>query len=127
MLLHKLRLIQFLVVIIAFQVLNMSIDSPNASRDNYYETPNNFNYIDTYIEYLSEVIFKHENAIPQSGKRHQKQWQQHKLQQVICDNINIPGRYVISYLLLQNIFFTNHDMYAYQFVKEISPPPEFSC
>ena len=125
--LHKSGLINFLVFIIAFQVLNMSIDSANASRDNYYKTPDNFNYIDTYVEYFSEVICKNDNAIPEPGKRHQKQWQQHKLQQVICDNMRGISKVVISFQVLRNTFFYHHNKYAYQFIKEISPPPKFSC
>ena len=124
---HKSRLINFLVLIIAFQVLNMSIDSPNASQDNYYKTPDNFNYIDTYVEYISEVICKHENAIPEPGKEHQKQWQQHKLQYIICDNIRSTNKDVISCQVLRKPFFNHHDKYAYQFSKEITPPPKFFC
>ena len=125
--LHKSRLINLLVLIIAFQVLNMSIDSPTASQDNYYKTPDNFNYIDTYVEYISEVICKHENAIPEPGKRHQKRWQQHKLQYVICDNIPSTNKDIITYLVMQYIFLNHHDIYAYQFSKEITPPPKFFC
>ena len=124
---HKSRLINFSVLIIAFQVLNMSIDSPTASQDNYYKTPDNFNYIDTYVEYISEVICKHENAIPEPGKRHQKRWQQHKLQYVICDNISSTNKDIITYLVMQYIFLNHHDKYAYQFSKEITPPPKFFC
>ena len=126
MLLHKSRLINFLALIISFQVLNMSIDSPNASRDNYYKTPDNFNYIDTCVEYISEVICKQGNATPEQGKRHQKQWH-HKLQQVICDNLRSTNKVVISCQVLRNTFFNLHDRYAYQFIKEITPPPKSSC
>ncbi|MEO5783536.1 MAG: hypothetical protein ABIQ07_09710 [Ginsengibacter sp.] len=125
MLSHKSRLINFLVLIISFQVLNMSIDSPNARRDSYYKAPDNFNYIDTYVEYISEVLCKRENAIPEPGKRHQKQWH-HKLQQVICDNL-YTNKVVISSQVLRNTFFNLHDKYAYQFSKEITPPPKPSC
>ena len=126
MLLHKSRLINFLALIISFQVLNMSIDSPNASRDNYYKTPENFNYIDTYVEYISEVICNHENTVPEQSKRHQKQWH-HKMQQVICDNLRSTNKVVISCQVLRNTFFNLHDRYAYQFIKEITPPPKSSC
>lgn len=122
----KTRLIKFSALIIAFQILNMSIDSPNAIQDNHYKIPGNFNYIDTYVEYISEVICKHENAIPEQGKRHQKQWQQHKLQQVICDNMRSTNKIVISCQSLRNTFFNLHDKYAYQFSKEITPPPKNS-
>ena len=123
MLLHKTRLIKFSALIIAIQVLNMSIDSANAIQDNHYNIPGNFNYIDTYVEYISEVICKHENTIPEQGKRHQKQWH-HKLQQVICDNLRSTNKVVISSQVLRNIFFNLHDNYAYQFSKEITPPPK---
>ena len=126
MLIIKMRLIKLSAFIIALQILNMSIESPNAAHD-IYTAPSNFNYIDSYVEYVVEVIFKHENAFPETGKRHQKQWHQHSLFQVICENIGIMNHHSTFYKLLQKDFFSYHEWYAYQFVKEISPPPKFSC
>ena len=126
MLLIKSRLIKLSVIIIALQILNMSIESPNAVRD-MYTTSTNFNYIDTYIEYFAEVIFKHENAFPDSGKRHPKQWQQHKLFQVMCENTLTLNNQTTFYQQVQNVFSNDHDKYAYQFIKDISPPPKFFC
>ena len=111
-------------IIIAFQIMNVSIDSPNAKQDNI--TTDNFNYIDTYVEYVAEIVMKHENAIPESGKRQQKQLP-HKMYQVICDPVKEPDNCHPFYWREQKIFFNYSDQYAYQFIKEISPPPEFSC
>jgi hypothetical protein len=126
MLLLKTRLIKLSAFIIALQILNMSIESPNAAN-NSYTTPSNFNYIETYIEYIAEVVFKHENAFPESGKNHPKHWQQHKLYQVICENAVGINNYTTFYRLVQNVFFNGHDKYAYLFIKDISPPPKFFC
>ena len=126
MLLFKTSLIKFAAIIIALQVLNMSIGLPNAMQYDSYKPTDNFNYINTYVEYFSKVIFDHQNTIPQ-GKRHQKHWQQHKLQQVICDNFRSSYREVTSSQPLRNIFFNYCNIYFYQFIKEISPPPKFSC
>ena len=111
-------------LIIAFQVLNMSIDSPNAKQDNSIAT-DNFNYIDTYVEYVAEIVMKYENAIPESGKRQQKQMP-HKTYQVICEEVKEPANTLAFYWCQQKIFFNYCDQYAYQFIKEISPPPKFS-
>lgn len=125
--LYKKILIKSTAFIIAFQILNMSIDSPNARGNNYYKGADNFNYIDTYIEYVSEVILNYENAIPESGKTHQKQWQQHKLYQVICDTMRYRNDFALYYPDVKEVFFTYNDTYAYQFIKEISPPPKSIC
>jgi len=126
MLLIKTKLIKLSVFIVALQILNMSIECPNAAHDSY-STPTNYNYIDTYIEYVAEVIFKHEKAFPESGKSHPKHWQQHKLYQVICENTVAINNFTTFYQQVQNGFFNDHDKYAYQFIKDISPPPKFAC
>ena len=101
--------------------MNMSIDSPNVPPDNPVTT-GSFNYIDTYIEYVVEVVMKYDNAIPEPNKRHQKFFH-HKLFQVICEYVRQPGNY-LSVHWKEKVFLNYSDKYAYQFIKEISPPPE---
>ncbi len=74
----------------------MSIDAPGAQMSEYTTKSDNFNYIDTYIEYIAEVILKYDNPVPESGNRQQKEWQQHKPFEIIFQAIEIPhiARYV---------------------------------
>ena len=99
----------------------MSIGVPVAQNDdnNTFAT----NFIDTYVEYIAEVILKYDNAIPEAGKRHQKQLQQHKLCQVICEQLPF-NIYQLKYSVIKEKYFNQPDSYVYQFSKEISPPPE---
>jgi len=113
--------------LLAFQILNMGIDSPNAGLDSYDKITGNVNYIDTYIEYVAEVMLKYENAIPESGKNPQKQWQQHKLYKITCDKSRVTYTPLIFYVAVKKIFISHQDRYAYQFTKEICPPPKLFC
>ena len=61
----------------------MSIDAPSAQSN---ASSHNYNYIDTYVEYIAEIILKYENAIPESKHRHQRELQLHKHIQVICQS-----------------------------------------
>jgi len=116
---HICRLFAF---IIALQILNMSIDAPGAQMSAGTANADDFNYIDTYIEYIAEVILKYDNVIPESKDRQQKELQQHKQFEITFEKV---------YPLLNFIWQDNpldhpvnfSDKYAYQFIKEINPPP----
>jgi len=121
--LQKIILSKLVYFVIALQVLNMSIDSPNAIT---YKSSDDINYIDTYVEYIAEVLLKYHNVIPEAAKKQHKQLH-HKACQLICSNIRQAVNY-FSFNWQQNKTFLSYtDQYAYQFSKEISPPPKFSC
>ena len=118
--LRNTRLIKFVVFVVALQVLNMSIDIPAFQNENI--AAKNFNYIDTYIEYIAENILKLENAIPETKHRHQKHFQLHPQMQMVCETMTIikpalPDR------LLKKVYTGYSNKFAYQFIKEIHPPP----
>lgn len=125
-LLHKPKLLQIIVFIIALQILNISIDSSVMQNDNLAKTSIGFNYIDSYVEYIAEVILKYENAIPETGKRQHKELQQHKLLLLICSNVNILYTTNLFLLPSRNVYCNEYDNYAYRFIKEINAPPEIS-
>ncbi len=100
----------------------MSIDAPSAEAQPGSTSADTFNYIDTYVEYIAEVILKYDNAIPESKDRQQKELQLHKQFQIVFQNI-VP--LTIQFTAQQNqiYFLSTADKYAYQFIKEINPPP----
>lgn len=113
-------LIKFVVFVVALQVLNMSIDIPAFQNEN--TAAKNFNYIDTYVEYIAESILKLENAIPETKHRHQKHFQLHTQIQMVCETIAaikpaLPER------MLKKVYTGYSNQFAYQFIKEIHPPP----
>lgn len=116
---HISRLVAF---VIALQILNMSIDAPNAQMPVGKASSDNFNYIDTYVEYIAEVILKFDNAIPESKDRQQKELQQHKQFEVAFQKI-VPITISFVEEKEQKHFSNLSNKYAYQFIKEINPPP----
>ncbi len=114
-------LIKLALFVLAFQVVNMSIDVPVAQMKNS-ATKGDFNFIDTYIEFVTEVIFKYENAIPESRHRHHRELQAHQQVQVICQQIQIaePSLAAPSPSKGYPVYINN---YAFQFVQEFNRPP----
>ena len=118
----KNHICRFFTFIIALQILNMSIDVPAAQMPASTASAEEINYIDTFVEYISEVILKYDNAIPESKDRQQKELQQHKQFEIAFQKIT---PITISFIeeRSQNHFLSSSDKYAYQFIKEIDPPP----
>lgn len=116
---------KFFTFIIALQILNMSIDSPNAQLPPNSPNADNFNFIDTYVEFVAEVVLKYENAIPETKNRPQKEWQMQK-QELVCQKI-VPITIHFFDRYSKKIYYNFISNYAFQFVKEINPPPPKSC
>jgi hypothetical protein len=109
--------------IIALQILNMSIDAPNAGMQyGSSSSSDDFNYIDTFVEYVTEIVLKYDNAIPESKDRQQKELQQHKQFEVAFQKI-VPLIISFAEEIPKKQFIDLTDKYAYQFIKEINPPP----
>ena len=124
--LHKhSSIIWLLTFITALQILNMSIDAPGAQMANYTGSHKKFNYIDSYIEFIAEIILKYNNAVPESNNRQQKELSHHKQFVVICESADLA--ILPSFDRIEKeINFAYSDKYFFQFYKEISPPPKFS-
>ncbi len=117
---------RFFAFLLALQILNMSIDSPNAQMPANTRSADDFNYIDTYVEFVAEVILKYDNAIPETKNRQQKELQMQKQFELVFQKIE---PIVISFYStkIKNRFLNYTDKYAFQFIKEINPPPPKSC
>lgn len=111
---------KFCVFVIALQILNMSIDAPSAEIQS--GRSDSFNYMDSFVEYVAEVILKYDNAVPESKDRQQKELQLHKQHQIVCQNI-VPLIVPFTLQTDKRNFVNSSDKYAYQFIKEINPPP----
>ena len=110
---------KLMVYVVALQILNMSIDMPASSKD---YTAKDYNFIDTYVEYIAEVMFRYENAIPESRHMPHKQFQVHQHLPMICHMVkNI--RLALPVKVTEKKYGFYSDRFAYQFIKEINPPP----
>ena len=106
----------------ALQVLNMSIDVPAAEMKKS-TAAEGYNFIDTYVEYITEVIFKYENAIPESKHRHHRELQAHQQVVVICQQVpanTSPGLPAPSFVKGYPGYINN---YTFLFVKKFNRPP----
>ncbi len=112
--------------VVAIQILNMSIDSPNAQMPVYAQNAENFNYIDTYVEFIVEDVFRYDNAIPETKNRQQKEWQMQKQFELVFQKIE-PITISFSPIKIKRRFLNYSDKYAFQFIKEINPPPPKVC
>ena len=117
---------RFFAFIVALQILNMSIDSPSAQMPAYLPNAENFNYIDTYVEFVAEVVLKFENAIPETKNRQQKELQMQKQFELVFQKIE-PVTVSFNPEMIKTSFINFSDKYAFQFIKEINPPPPKAC
>lgn len=114
-------LVKVIVFVVALQILNMSIDIPVAQKDD--TGAQDYNYIDTYIEYVTEVVLKHENAIPETKHRQHRHFQLHKNLQIICQPVQSDVSALLSGEPGIRIYQVYLNPFSCQFVKEIHPPP----
>lgn len=113
---------RFLAFIVAVQILNMSIDSPSARMPNYVPDAANFNYIDTYVEFIVEDILKYDNAIPETKNRQNREWQMQKQFELVCQQID-PIVISTSFQKNKKNYIAFSNKYAFRYIKEINPPP----
>ena len=104
----------------------MSIDSPSAQMPSNIPNADDFNYIDTYVEFVAEVILKYDNAIPETKNRQQKEWQMQKQFELVFQKIE-PITLSFCPKKVKALFINYSDKYAFQFIKEINPPPPKIC
>ena len=117
----KNHICRFIAFLVAIQILNMSIDAPGAQMPPNTDS-SEINYIDTFVEYVAEVVLNYDNAIPESKDRQQKELQQHKQFEVVFQKI-LPLTISVIEDNSRKYFADPSDKYAYQFIKEINPPP----
>ena len=100
----------------------MSIDSPSAQMPPNAQNSDDFNYIDTYVEFIAEVVLKYDNAIPETKNREKKEMQMQKQFELVFQKIE-SLKFTFFQDVLNKPVINFNDQYAYQFIKEINPPP----
>ena len=104
----------------------MSIDCPNAQMPKNSSGGDDFNYIDTYVEFIAEVVLKYDNAIPETQNRQQKEWQFQKQFVVVCQEIQ-PVAVSFYSGEIKKSFIHPSDRNSLQYIGEINPPPPKHC
>src|SRR5665213_3437318 len=106
---------RFFTFIIALQILNMSIDSPSAQMPPNAQNSDDFNYIDTYVEFIAEVVLKYDNAIPETKNREKKEMQMQKQFELVFQKIE-SLKFTFFQDVLNKPVINFNDQYAYQFI-----------
>jgi hypothetical protein len=118
----KYHIARFLLVIAAIQVLNMSVypDQLQWQRsENLSSLPNE---MDSFVEYVTEVVLGHENAFPEYAHKHHKDLQVHK-QAISLYSEEVCNKDSEVPFILRSIEWLATDQYSYQYYNEINPPP----
>jgi len=114
---------KFLLLVVALQVLNFSMDSIDFHSHKHRNTISDFNYLNSMVEYFDEIILGNKDAFPEYCKHNARESQNIKHFDVkICQQLPvklIPLQYVKdnTYRRSRNEFFT------LLIIREITPPP----
>ena len=118
----KYHIARFLLIIVAIQVLNVSV-YPDILQLARSENPSSLpNEMDSLVEYVTEIVLGHKNAFPEYAHKHHKDLQVHK-QAISLYSEEISDNGTEVSFIQRSIEWLTPDQYSYQFYKEINPPP----
>lgn len=123
----KTYLLRFVLLIVAIQMLNLSVYArdfvPPAQSNAIGET----NQIDSLIEYIAEVVLDYKNAFPENGTHNHQTRTSHQLKHGnISINLLIGVRKnaeIKRYCAITDIHIPSKEDYKSLFEREIVPPP----
>ncbi len=120
--LKRIHIARFFAFIVAIQVLNLSID---AQSFQFLETKHTIGYpneINSFVEYVAEIVLEHTNALPEYEKSSHDKLQLHK--DCIVKHITVEDKKSVTYSDLKNdLPLAIPENYTCLFCKEINPPP----
>jgi hypothetical protein len=120
--LSKLHIVRFITLVVALQLLNLSIYAQDF-RPLQTSTASETNITETIVEYVVEVVLGHKNAIPEQSQHHTF----HK--KVAFKAINLFHQLTFTDLTVKhrtrNTPLLNN--YDFLYLQEINPPPPKAC
>jgi hypothetical protein len=116
------------LLILAIQILNLSIDAvdfhPVYANNSTANT--NFNNINSATEYISEVVLGYTNTFPETAHKLPKQKTTHSLKHTTIKvyepkplNFSIEEQFIT----IVSFAFPLDEKYSFLFSKDITPPP----
>lgn len=114
---------KLLLLLVALQVLNFSMDTIDFHPHKHRNTISDFNYLNSVVEYFDEIILGNKDAFPEYSKHNAKESQNIKHFDVkICQQA--PLELVPNHYVIQDTPYNNKsEFYSLMVIKEIIPPP----
>lgn len=118
-------ILRCLVFFMAIQVLNFSIDSVEFHPLSCANTVGDFNYMNSMVEYFSEIVMGNTNAFPEYNQKNTSGSQNIKHVNIkIYKPVDLSFTINHEYLPVISYGFTLDESYSFLFSKEINPPPQ---
>ena len=111
---------KFILIVVALQLLNLSIYAQDFKiLSNNTEATN---ICETVLEYVLEIVLDHKNAIPEQSQHHKDlHFHKHVSFKAICFGVPVTTEHEYSIKKIEIVPLKQ--IYAYQYLQEINPPP----
>lgn len=116
--LSKLHIIRLITLVVALQLLNLSIYAQDF-RPLPTSTVSETNITETIVEYVVEVVLGHKNAIPEQSQRRTFHKKVAFKAISLFNRIGVPDL-TIKYRIRNTPLLNNYD---FLYLQEINPPP----
>lgn len=116
-------ILRLLLALMAFQIINLSIDAIEFTPIKARYSIGEFNYLNSMTEYVGEVLLGHKDLFPEFLKKSSKESQNIKH---IDFKVYQPSRSNFieqQYTEVRSFSFPLDESYSFLFSKEINPPP----
>lgn len=116
---------KFMLLILALQVLNLSVygrDCVDVSKNNAI---GEYNQMDSLAEYVTEILLDYKNVFPENGGHNRRSSMPHQLKHVTIKMVSIKKRLFEQPCPIATTAATTTftEDYKYLFSSEITPPP----
>lgn len=119
----KLLLAKLLALVVAIQILNLSICVQDFKELPAKHSIGEFNEINSVVEYVAEIILEHDNAMPEGKHSSHKDLQAHKHIDFKKAPVSKPANMQNEIAAAINYSYPIKDSYSFLYYKEINPPP----
>lgn len=116
---------RFLILLLALQVLNLSVYGRDCVDISNANTIGEYNQMDSMAEYITEILLDYKNAFPENGGHSRRSSLPHQLKHITIKMVSIKKRTFEQTCLIATAAATTTvtNNYKYLFSREITPPP----
>jgi len=118
-------LIKFLLLVLAIQILNLSVYGRECADAVEYGSIGEYNQMDSVVEYITEILLDYKDAFPENGHNNRRAGMLHQFKHITIKMVSVRKK-----AFIQSAFFViNHpkpslkNSYKYLFAGEITPQP----